>query len=390
MADAGIRVRSYNVGFGDCFLVTFPDGDATRNMMIDFGNAPGQPNTDYPAIMQNVHEETGGRLDVVVMTHEHLDHMEGFYAQKSMFNEFEVDWVWMSLPSHPDYYDDYPNARPLKRIRELARDFYQRAVHNKIALAPSFATLLQNNLSNVDRIEYVRGLAKKSDQVLYLRRGVSVVKKPFSANVKIKILAPESDVSIYYGGRGDNHLSAMSRRLAIASGDSVIDEKDPWQFANVPREERDPPNLSERDWRVLRTSIQNGGVEAIRAIDRAANNTSLVFTMEVNGARLLFPGDAELESWDVMAAKCAADLRAIDFLKVSHHGSHNGTPTELLDKLLPKKRKHRATIMVSTQSKVYGTENPVPDEELMNTLREHCKTLITTDGRSDLWVDATL
>lgn len=390
MAEAGIRIRSYNVGFGDCFLVTFPDGNVIRNMLIDFGNAPGQKNTNYPTIVQNIYDETGGHLDVVVMTHEHLDHMEGFYSQKKMFDKFQVDYVWMSLPSDPEYYQKYPKAEPLRRIRALAGDFYQRAVRENTALAPSFATLLRNNLSNVDRIDYVRNLAGNKRRVLYLRRGSSVRRKPFSSDVKIKVLAPERDVSVYYGGQGHHHLSALSRRLAAVGEDASLDADDLWQFADVAREENNPPNLSDRDWRLLQTSIQSGGVESIRALDRAANNTSLVFVLEVSGKRLLFPGDAELESWDVMAKKCPDDLKAFDFLKVSHHGSHNGTPTELLNKLLPKRRRNRATIMVSTESKVYGTVNPVPDEDLMKTLKQHCKKIITTDGKSDSWFDAKL
>jgi beta-lactamase superfamily II metal-dependent hydrolase len=389
MANAGIRIRSYNVGFGDCFLLTFPDGDVTRNMLIDFGNAPGQKNTAYPSIVRNIHEETDGHLDLVVMTHEHLDHMEGLYSQKKTFNKFDVDYVWMSLPSHPDYYDDYPDAQPLRRIRQLAAAFYERAIRDKLSLAPSFSTLLRNNLSNVDRVNYVRGLPTRANRVRYLRRGNSVRRKPFSTGVKVKILAPERDVSVYYGSRG-HHLSAMSRRLAAAHGDAVVDPKDPWQFVKVPREESDPANLSDRDWRLLRSSIQNGLVESIRAIDRAANNTSLVFLMEVNGKRLLFTADAELESWDVIAKKCPDDMKPVDFLKVSHHGSHNGTPTSLLNKLLPKRRKNRATIMVSTQSKVYGTQTPVPDKDLMKSLKQRCRKLITTDGKSDLWFDAKL
>lgn len=390
MADAGIRIRSYNVGFGDCFLVTFPDNNVTRNMLIDFGNAPGQENTAYPAIVKNIYDETGGHLDVVVMTHEHLDHMEGFYSQKKTFDRFRVDYVWMSLPSRPDYYKKYPKAEPLKRIRELAGEFYQRAICDNLALAPSFATLLRNNLSNVDRIEYVRGLAGDEKRVLYLRRGSSVRQKPFSTNVKIKILAPERDVSVYYGGRGHYQLSALAHRLAAVGPQARPAANDAWQFAKVAREQDKPPNLSDRDWRLLRASIQSGAVESIRAIDKAANNTSLAFTLEVAGKRLLFPGDAELESWDRMQEHCTADMKPIDFLKVAHHGSHNGTSLQLLDKLLPKQRKEKATLMVSTKSKVYGTVNPVPDETLMQTLRQRCRKLISTDGATRLWVDAVL
>lgn len=99
MAESQVRIRSYNVGFGDCFLVTFQDGAKRRNMVVDFGNAPGQTNAGYPEIAQNIYDETGGHLDLVVMTHEHLDHIEGFASQKKIFDKMKVDYVWMSLPS---------------------------------------------------------------------------------------------------------------------------------------------------------------------------------------------------------------------------------------------------------------------------------------------------
>lgn len=75
----------------------------------------------------------------------------------------------------------------------------------------------------------------------------------------------------------------------------------------------------------------------------------------------------------MLAKKCPTQLKPVDFLKVGHHGSHNGTPSNQLDRLLPKSNKSKATIMVSTQSKVYGTQNPVPDEDLMTDLEGRCK-----------------
>ena len=69
-------------------------------------------------------------------------------------------------------------------------------------------------------------------------------------------------------------------------------------------------------------------------IDRANNNTSLVFALEWRGWRLLFPGDAEHRSWKTMAREKV--LKPVHFLKVSHHGSFNGTPdVELLDQIPP-------------------------------------------------------
>jgi hypothetical protein len=212
-----------------------------------------------------------------------------------------------------------------------------------------------------------------------------VAGKPFSRKVKVSVLAPESDQSVYYKTRL-NHLTMLAKSLTSAG---AIDLNDFWQFPDQ-RTVSSPPNLMSHDWNHLRESIQNGGTAAVRAIDKAANNTSLVFLLEVGGKRLLFPGDAEIESWEYMKSKCRRHLKPVDFLKVAHHGSHNGTEESTLDDLLPESRKQQATIMVSTRSKVYGTTHPVPDKSLLTTLKLRCSKLISTDGESRLWVDAHL
>lgn len=387
MASPKIRVRSYNVGFGDCFLVTIPDGAQLRHLLIDFGNAPGKAgsNESFPDIAANILEETGGHLDVVVMTHEHLDHMEGFYSQRKVFDTITVDQVWMGLPSHPTYYEDFPDAEPQRKLRAAAVSFARTLDARQargLQVAPSFEAMLLNNLSNQDRIDYVRNLA--AAPVKYLHRGSTVRGKPASAKVKFRFLAPEKDVSVYYSG-GAQRMSMMAASLSAAGGD-----QDRWSFPNAKRIAGDRPlQLSPGDWGRLRDSIRMGAVDAIRSIDKAANNTSLVFVVEAAGKRLLFPGDAELESWEMMKEKARRHLKPVDFLKVAHHGSHNGTPLELLDEVLPVSRKDRATIMVSTRSKVYGTRNPVPDDDLLEELGKRCRRLVSTDDLSPAtrWVD---
>ncbi|MCB9831397.1 MAG: hypothetical protein H6807_02910 [Planctomycetes bacterium] len=381
----GIRIRSYKVGFGDCFLVSIPDGSKRKHMLIDFGNAPGKAgsNDDFPAIAADIERETGGHLDLVVMTHEHLDDMEGFRSQKRIFDRMTVDWVWMSLPSAPDYYERYPAAERQLRLRELAFAFAARAEERGLRLAPSFATLLRNNLSNAERIDYLRGLPRKG--ILYLRRGNSVLNRPFTRAVKVRVLAPESDMSVYYAGAG-REMAGLEKSLAAASGGGSS-----WfDFPGVVRVPA-PTNLSTRDWRLLEDAIQTGSSAAIRQLDKAANNTSLVFQVETQGKRLLFTGDAELESWALMRRKAARHLGALDFLKVSHHGSHNGTDLDLLDTLLPTSGRDDAVVLVSTRSKVYGSTHPVPDASLLKELKRRCRRLISTDDLEDrLWADVEL
>ena len=111
----------------------------------------------------------------------------------------------------------------------------------------------------------------------------------------------------------------------------------------------------------------------------------------LNSVTGLVVGDAEVESWEKLEEENPSQMQPVDFLKVSHHGSHNGTVTSVLDKVLPKDNAANATVMVSTKSKVYGTVNPVPDEDTLADLRERCSQLISTeDAPDDLFVEVTL
>jgi hypothetical protein len=234
-------------------------------------------------------------------------------------------------------------------------------------------------------VDYLRKLVRRP---AYLARGKSEAASRAFKNIRIRVLAPEPDVSVYY--TASSREKALTSALSAAGSSTPGDDVDPaWQFPSVPRA---TPNewggLSRSDFERLRRQIREDGVAAARFIDRAQNNTSLCFLIEAAGKRLLLPGDAELESWKIMKRKCAADLNSpVDFLKVSHHGSHNGTPTDMLNTLLPVRRKDQAQALVSTKHKIYGTKNPVPDERLIKNLKKRCRRLVTTDGRTGTHVD---
>lgn len=61
------------------------------------------------------------------------------------------------------------------------------------------------------------------------------------------------------------------------------------------------------------------------------NNASIVFRLAFGGRRFLFPGDAEIPAWERILAR---EIRA-DVLKVSHHGSRNGTDARVLAAVAP-------------------------------------------------------
>lgn len=118
-----ICVRAYNVRFGDCVLVSFKTDMAEKHILFDFGNAPagvrggGGKNDVFAPVAADIRKRTKGVIDLLVMSHEHLDHMEGFYSERKIFSGLQVREVWMSIMSAPDYYRRFRKARPEKKAR---------------------------------------------------------------------------------------------------------------------------------------------------------------------------------------------------------------------------------------------------------------------------------
>ncbi|WP_189435104.1 MBL fold metallo-hydrolase [Mesorhizobium sp. M1E.F.Ca.ET.041.01.1.1] len=101
---SAVTVRHYCQGIGDCHLLTFtkPDGSLFR-MLIDCGihvSITGGPAL-VADIVADLKKETGGRIDVLVVTHEHWDHVSGFLTAKDLFKDFAVGDVWMAWTENP-------------------------------------------------------------------------------------------------------------------------------------------------------------------------------------------------------------------------------------------------------------------------------------------------
>jgi glyoxylase-like metal-dependent hydrolase (beta-lactamase superfamily II) len=90
-----LTVRAYNVLFGDCILLSWDEDDGPHHAWVDFGNMPNDPNRVFDGVYDDVRRRTRGRLDLVLVTHRHLDHLEGFHACRRRFaQDFQVDRLW--------------------------------------------------------------------------------------------------------------------------------------------------------------------------------------------------------------------------------------------------------------------------------------------------------
>jgi beta-lactamase superfamily II metal-dependent hydrolase len=346
MADE-LTVRIYNVRFGDAILVTVPDRDpdsgqtTIRRILIDVGNAPkvagtGEGGEDkvFGPVIANILDELGGQpLDLYVMTHEHLDHVQGlFYASTKLpnldlANRFKVNRVWMTASAHPDYYDE--DKHPDARKKKLQFDAMHARLKAFLGLYPAAAThglfeILNNNdpTKTGQCVDYLRTL--NPARTTYVSRGINLKGKHPFLEAKFSIWAPEEDTSDYYG-----HF----QNLDEGSVPLFSDARTPASTANAPSP-TPPAGVDVGAFLRLIEARRSGIADNLLTIDKAANNTSIVFALEWRGWRLLFSGDAEVRSWKTMARENV--LKPVHFLKVAHHGSHNGTPSdEIFDAILP-------------------------------------------------------
>ena len=340
-----LTVYAYNVLFGDAILVEVPDGGRPRFILIDVGNARSGPGGEDQALLDTVDriiDRTGGHIDLYIMTHEHLDHVQGLLLAKTKGRDLHIDTVWMTSSASPNYYEQHPEAEK-KRLALLEAEQAFRALLGASEQAGELAGVLAINSASktADCVDHIR----QAGAARYLHRGAGLEGLQTLAKAKLRILAPEEDTSVYY---------QPVTHLALADGGSAVALARPLPL----------PGVDGGAFYELIDRMDGGLAESLFAIDQAANNTSLVVELTWRGRRLLFAGDAEQRSWQMMADK--ADLQAVDLLKVGHHGSHNGTPpAPILDLVLPRGRRRTAVAIVSTHPGVYGG---VPDPRTLDEL----------------------
>lgn len=122
-----VLVRMYGQGLGDCFLLAFPrvvtNGARAKRpvyVLIDCGVLSGTPGSSrrMATIVEDIRRTTGGHLDLLVITHEHWDHLSGFiYADaRKAWRGMQVDAVWTGWTANREG-DDL--AGVLQQIKDL-------------------------------------------------------------------------------------------------------------------------------------------------------------------------------------------------------------------------------------------------------------------------------
>lgn len=102
------------------------------------------------------------------------------------------------------------------------------------------------------------------------------------------------------------------------------------------------------------------------------NDTSIVILLRYDQFKGLFLGDLELNVSEDLFADL--QVRPLDYIKISHHGSRNGTSKKLLELLMPK------IAVISVGKNSYGH----PNKEVLEILKSMGIKILRTDNMGDI------
>jgi hypothetical protein len=404
-------VRMYNVGFGDCFLLTFPYTSGDRHVLIDFGSHPkakGAPKGYMETIARDIATHvTGGKLAVVV-THRHADHISGFEtkagtASGDIIRALKPEIVVQPWTEDPDAARDAHGPA----FRARARDF-----HRSLAAMERFAQTLVQGLREVpafvpspqrERLGYIGEDVIKNKSAVenlmtmgkrkpkYVFAGSKSGLETFLPGVKIHVLGPPTleqapDIRSYADKSPEYWLRrrriALGGRPAARSGTPTA----PLFARPHRRSARRPPPHAEWFVRKMRRAYAEDLLGIVTMLDDVMNNTSIILLFEVGGEKLLFPGDAQLENWSYALKTYRSLLSGVTVYKVGHHGSLNATPKSLWTLLTTGTTavpKADFKTLLSSRSGVHGGEDnrptEVPRQPLVDDLKARSQYTTTLD-----------
>jgi beta-lactamase superfamily II metal-dependent hydrolase len=335
----------YNAGFGDCFLLTFPAPDRPRKVLIDCGkHALSKTGPKLSRIVQKVIEDlqepAGPRVDILVATHRHQDHVQGFAAP--VWQDVTVGEVWMPWTEHPTD----PVARDICDRQSRKAAHLHRGVGLMALDAAERDYLLGyagNCLTNTVAMKRLHEGFQGAPRRRFLPEAAaekSSFRTALLPGVEIYVLGPSRDPQVLRDMEppaGESFLWAWDTDpLPPAERPAPFDNK--FMRSRSEYEAQSQRTLAEDFPQASETRIaeifEDPALELLARLEEAVNSTSLVLLFHVGDAWLLFPGDAQWGTWNEILNHPVHSrlLENLTFYKVGHHGSHNATPIRFVER----------------------------------------------------------
>jgi len=414
-----VEIRAYQVGFGDCFLLSFVyPKDDRRHVLIDFGttelprrgNQAVKPSEHMPRIANHIKAVCQDKLSAVVASHRHADHISGFATDGKSGGSGKIiaacrpQLVLQPWTEDPKAARDARSATAdskrsprsflagLNAMHHLAQHACNVALRPPASMSAAAAKQLRflgmDNIKNRSAVENLIAMGERAGaRAVWAHHGSSSGLERLLPGVKVRVLGPPDlsqteKIRKMRSSDPDQFWQLLGSARALR-GMRVAPIAHPRAGRRVPAEAR---------WfrdRVADLSAQQL-LEIVRVLDDQMNNTSLILLFEAGGKKLLFPGDAQIENWS-WALQDAPDhektrqlLAGVDFYKVGHHGSRNATPKTLLWENFAKRGRAwgRLQTALSTLKGKHGTpakKTEVPRKTLLEALQNETD-LVNTEG----------
>lgn len=402
-APKSLHIRTYQMGFGDCFLLTFeyPDPKKNRHILIDFGSIKQPPGASklIEKVAHSIKSECGGKLHIVVATHRHRDHVSGFGDATAgpIIESLKPDVViqpWTEDPAIP--IDAKKPGSSARRARLHAMNRFADAAFADMSasslrhlasadddLFGKLAFIGEDNITNKKAVERLMRMGK-AGRAVYAHALRKLSLKRVLPGVTVEVLGPptlEQQPSINSESHKNEDEFWHMHAAAAASALDGVTSRDPFPGHQTEKTGWDTKWTRYR-MKLLHLDMM---LQIVRILDNALNNTSLILLFRVGGKSVLFPGDAQLENWSFALAdkKIMALLKDIDVYKVGHHGSLNATPKSLWKQFAKKGatgKKDRMTSLLSTLDGKYGDKNEkteVPRRTLVKALKANTQLVAT-------------
>jgi hypothetical protein len=361
------KVRMYRHGLGDCFLITLPRRDGSNFfVMIDCGVILGTEDAaqKMAAVVDDIAQTTNGKVDLLLATHEHWDHLSGFIQAKENLKKIKTfGEVWLAWTEDPK--DEFAQHLGEKRSRAVTA-LRMAQSRLRMAGAADSADEIVGMLdffgaqgdSTKQALEVVRTL---SAATRYRRPGEDPVQFE-GVDARFYILGPPRDLKLLaklLPSKRDPETYGLTGTMFLADqlSDSLSPTDDPdgpfGPLQTIPMplgQEMDffkqrywgkGPAVGQEDetWRRIDTAWFEGASGLALQLDSETNNTSLVVAIELPDQDvMLFAADAQIGNWlswqDLQWKIGDRTVTGPDLLKrtvlykVGHHGSHNATLRE--------------------------------------------------------------